>query len=80
MASVIYQCMFMANTSFFHLFDNLAAILKILAYSSQTHPEMHVYLHFYVHTHHKDSEKPYAINHVNAHSRWHLAPSEDGLI
>ena len=31
MASVIYQCMFMANTGiyFFHKFDNLAAILNI---------------------------------------------------
>ena len=68
--------MFMANKSFFHKFDNLAAILNILAYFSKTQPEMHVYLNFYVHTDHKDSEKPYVIN---VHSRWHLAPSEAGL-
>ena len=67
----------MANISFFHKFDNLAAILNILAYFSQTQPEMHVYLNFYVRTHHKDSKKPYVIN-VN--SRWHLAPSEAGLL
>ena len=58
MASVIYQWMFMANISSFHKFDNLAAILNILAYFSQTQPEMHVHLNFYVHTHHKDSKKP----------------------
>ena len=67
----------MANISFFHKFDNLAAILNILAYFSQTQPEMHVYLNLYVPTHHKDSKKPYVIN---VHSRWHLAPSEAGLI
>ena len=48
----------------------------MLAYFCQTQPEMHVYLIFYVRTHHKDSEKPYVIN---DHSRWHLAPSEAGL-
>ena len=73
MASVIYQRMFMANISFFQKIDNLAAILNLLAYFSQTQPEMHVYLIFYVCTHHKDSKKPYVIN---VHSRWHLAPSE----
>ena len=77
MASVIYQWMFMANISFFHKkFDNLPAIFNILAYFSQTQPEMHVYLNFYVRTHHKDSKKPYVIN---VHSRWLLAPSEAGL-
>ena len=69
--------MFMANISFFHKFDNLAEILNILAHFSQTHPEMHVYLNFYVRTHHKDSKKPY-VNDV--HSRWHIAPSEAGLL
>ena len=54
MALVIYQWIFMANISFFHKFDNLAAILNILANFSQTQPEMHVYLNFYIHTHHKD--------------------------
>ena len=54
MASVIYQWMFMANISFVHKFDNLAAILNILAYFIQTQPEMHVYLNFYVRTPHKD--------------------------
>ena len=54
MASVIYQWMFKANISFFHKFDNLAAILNILAYFSQTQPVIHVYLNLYVHTHHKD--------------------------
>ena len=34
---------------------------------------MHVYLNFYVHTHYKNSKKPYVIN---VHSRWHLAPSD----
>ena len=68
--------MFMANISFFHKFDNVAVILNILAYFSQTQPEMHVYLIFYARTHHKDSKKPYVIN---VHSRWHLAPSEAGL-
>ena len=67
--------MFMANISFLHKFENLAAILNILAYFCQTQPEMHVYLNFYAHTHHKDSQKPYVIN---VHSRWHLAPSETG--
>ena len=57
MASVIYQRMFMSNISFFHKFDNLAAILNILAYFSQTQPEMHVYPDFYVRTHHKDLKK-----------------------
>ena len=66
----------MANMSFLNKFDNFAAILNILAYFSQTQPEMHVYLNFYVQTHHKDSKKPYVIN---VHSRWHLAPSEAGL-
>ena len=61
-ASVIYQWICMANISFSHKFDNLAAILNILAYFSQTQPEMHVYLNFYVRTHHEDSKKPYAIN------------------
>ena len=61
----------------FYKFDNLAAILNILAYSSQTQPEMHVYLNFYVRTHHVDLKKPYVIN---VHSRWHLAPSEAGLL
>ena len=68
--------MFMANISYFHKFDNLAAILNILAYFRQTQPEMHVYLNFYVRTHNKDYKKPYGIN---VHSRWHLAPSEAGL-
>ena len=68
--------MFMANILFFHKFDNLAAILNILAYLGQTQPEMLVFLNFYVHTHHKDSKKPYVIN---VHSRWQLAPSEAGL-
>ena len=68
--------MFMANISFFHKFDNLAAILNILAYFIQTQSVMHVYLNFYVRTHHKDSKKPYVIN---VYSRWHLAPSEAGL-
>ena len=77
MASVIYQWIFMANISFFHKFDNSAAILNILAYFSQAQPEMLVYLNFYVRTHHKDSKKPYVIN---VHSRWHLAPAEAGLI
>ena len=54
MASVIYQWMCMANISFFHKFDHLAAILNILAYFSQTQSEMHVYPIFYVRTHHKD--------------------------
>ena len=66
----------MANISFFHKFDHLAAILNILANFSQTQPEMHVYLNCYVPTHHKDAKKPYVIN---VHSRWHLAPSEAGL-
>ena len=70
--------MFMANiSSFFHKFDNLAVILNILAYFSQTQPEIHVYLNFYVRTHHKDSTKPYVII---VHSMWHLTPSEAGLI
>ena len=43
----------------------------------QTQPEMHVYLNFYVHTNHKDSKKPYVIN---VYFRWHLAPSEAGLV
>ena len=38
--------MFIANIAFFHKFDNFAAILNILAYFSQTQPEMHVYLNF----------------------------------
>ena len=76
MASVIYQRMLMANISFFHKFDNLPAILNILAYISQTQPEMHLYLNFYVRTHHKNSKKSYVIN---VHSRWHLAPSAAGL-
>ena len=37
---------------------------------------MHVYLIFYVRTHHKDFRKPYVINVL---SRWHLAKSEAGL-
>ena len=41
-----------------------------------TKPEMHIYLNFYVRTHHKDSKKPYVINVL---SRWHLAPSEANL-
>ena len=61
----------------FHQYDYMAAILNILAYFSQTKPEMHLYLNFNAHTHHKDSKKPYVIN---VHSRWHLAPSEAGLI
>ena len=56
MASVIYQQMCMANISFFHKFDNFAAILNLLAYFGQTQPEMHVYLNFYVRTHHNDSK------------------------
>ena len=68
--------MFLANISFFHKFDNLAAILNILAYFSQTQPEMHVYPNCYVRTCHKDSKKTYVIN---VQSRWHLAPSEAGL-
>ena len=55
MASVIYQGMFIANISFFYKFDNLAAILNIIAYYIQAQPEMHVYLNFYVRTHHKES-------------------------
>ena len=66
----------MTNISFFHKFDNLAAILNILAYFSQTQPEMHVFLNVYVRTYHKDSKIPYVIN---VHSMWHLAPSEAGL-
>ena len=58
----------MANISFFLKFDNLAALLNILAYFRQTHPEMGVFLNFYVHTHHMDSDKPDVIN---VHSRWH---------
>ena len=54
--------MFKANISFFHKFDNLAAILNILAYFRQTQPEMHVYLNCYVHTHHMDAKKTYGIN------------------
>ena len=61
----------MVNISFFHKFDNLAAILNVLAYFSQTQPEMHVYLNFYVRTHHKDLKKTYVIN---VHYRWHLDP------
>ena len=49
MASVIYQWMFMANISFFHKPDNLAAILNILAYFSQTQPEMHVWIFMFAH-------------------------------
>ena len=48
----VNQWMFMANISFFPKFNNLAAILNILAYLSQTQPEMHVYLNFYVRAHH----------------------------
>ena len=66
MDSVIFQSTFMANISFLHKFDNLAAILNILAYFSQTHPEMHVYLIFYVRANHKDSKKPYVINPLTA--------------
>ena len=69
--------MFIANISFFHKFDNLAAILNLLAYFTKTQPEMHVYLDFYVCTHHKYSKKPYVIK---VHSRLHLAPSEAGLL
>ena len=78
MASVIYISMnfYGQYFIFFHKFGNLAAILNISAYFSQTQPEMPVYLNFYVCTHHKDSKKPYLIN---VHSRWHLAPSEAGL-
>ena len=42
MASVIYQWICMANISFSHKFENLAAILNKLAYFSQMLPEMHV--------------------------------------
>ena len=38
---------------------------------------MYVYVNFYVRRHHKDSKKTYVIN---SHSRWHLAPSEAGLL
>ena len=76
MASVIYQLIFMANISFFHKFDDLAAILNILAYFSRPQPEMHVYLNCYARTHHKDWKKPY-VN--NIQFRCHLAPSEAGL-
>ena len=48
----------MTDISLFHKFDNLAAILNILAYFSQTQPKMHVYLNFYVRAHHKNSKKP----------------------
>ena len=67
--------MFMSNISLFHKFYNLAAILNTLAHFSQTQPEMHIYLNFYVRTHHKDLKKPYVID---VHSRWHLAPSVAG--
>ena len=69
--------MFIANISFFHKFDNLAAILNLLAYFTRTQPEMHVYLDFYVCTHHKYSKKPYV---TKVHSRLHLAASEAGLL
>ena len=67
--------MFMANVSFFHKFDHLAAILNILAYFTQTHPDMHADLNLYVPTH-QGLKKLYVIN---VHSRWHLTPSEAGL-
>ena len=67
----------MANVSFFPKFANFPAILNILAYFRQTHPEMRVYPIFYVHkTHHKDSRKPYDIN---VPSRWHQAQFEAGI-
>ena len=64
----------MANISFFHKFDNLAAILNILAYSSQTQPEMHVYLNFYVHTHHKDSKNRMSLMSIPGGTLLHLKP------
>ena len=74
MASIIYQWMFMANISFFHKFENLAAILNILAYFSQTQPEMHVYLNFHVRTHHKDSKNLMSLMIIPSGTLLHLKP------
>ena len=64
--------MFMANISFFHKFNNLVAILNILAYFYQTQPEMHVYLNFYVRTHHKDLKKLMSLMSIPGGTLLHL--------
>ena len=54
--------------------DNLAAILNKLAYFSQAQPEMHVYLKFYVFTHHKDSKKPMSLMSIPDGTLLYLKP------
>ena len=70
--------MFMANISFFHKFDNLAAILNRLAYFNQTQQEMHVYLNFYVRTHHKDLKKRLSLMSIPGGTLLHLKPVYGG--
>ena len=76
MASVIIDECLWPIYYFFHRFDNLAVVLNILAYFSQTQPEMHVYLNFMFA--HIIGDKKTDV--INVHSSWHIAPSEAGYM